>query len=81
MFQKKEVIICLGSSCFARGNKHMVQEVKRFVDEHNIAHKINFKGKHCFGNCENGPCVQIDGRRYDHFSEENLESILTKELL
>jgi len=81
MFQKKEIKICLGSSCFARGNKQMVQEVRKFIDENGISHRVNFKGKHCFGNCENGPCIQIDDARYDHFYEDNFELILKKELL
>ena len=77
----KEVVICLGSSCFARGNKQMVQIVKRFLDENNLAGKVVFRGKHCFGNCENGPSIMIDQKRYEHIDAESIVTILQNELL
>ncbi|OQC38631.1 MAG: NADH dehydrogenase subunit E [Bacteroidetes bacterium ADurb.Bin041] len=78
---QKEVIICLGSSCFARGNKQMVQLIKKFLEEHNLSGKVNFKGKHCFGNCENGPSIMIDQKRYEHINAESILEILENELL
>jgi len=81
MLQKKELVICLGSSCFARGNKQMVNIVKKFLEDNQLTHKVNFKGKHCFGNCENGPGFTINDHRYDHLGEDDLLKILEKELL
>ncbi len=81
MLQKKELVICLGSSCFARGNKQMVQFVKNFLDEHKLTHKVVFKGKHCFGNCENGPALEINGQRFDHIDKDKIRKILEDELL
>lgn len=81
MVRKKTLLICLGSSCFARGNKMLVQEIKQFLDEHKLGHRVEFKGKHCFSNCENGPAIQIDDRRYDHITRDNIREILEKELL
>ena len=81
MLQKKELVICLGSSCFARGNKQMVNIVKKLLEDNQLTHKVNFKGKHCFGNCENGPGFKINDQRYDHVGEDDLLKILEKELL
>lgn len=81
MLKKKSLVICLGSSCFARGNKHLVQEVRKYLEEHKLNHRIDFKGKHCFGNCENGPAIQIDDQRIDHINTANIKEILDKELL
>ncbi|MCF8366381.1 MAG: (2Fe-2S) ferredoxin domain-containing protein [Bacteroidales bacterium] len=81
MLQKNELIICLGSSCFARGNKQMVQIVRQFLEDHKLTHKVVFKGKHCFGNCENGPGIKINDRLYEHIDEDKILVILEKELL
>ena len=81
MLKKKTVLICLGSSCFARGNKHLVQEIRQYLDEHKLGHRVDFKGKHCFSNCENGPAIQIDDKRFDHISKDNIRGILDNELL
>lgn len=81
MLQKKELIICLGSSCFARGNKQIVHVIKQFLEEHNLSHKVVFKGKHCFGNCEHGPGITIDDRLFEHIDENKILSILEDELL
>lgn len=81
MLVKKSLVICLGSSCFARGNKQLVQLIRKYLDEHKLSHRVDFKGKHCFGNCENGPAIQIDDKRFDHINVENIREILDKELL
>lgn len=59
----------------------MVQIVKKFLDENNLAGKVTFRGKHCFGNCENGPSIMIDQKRYEHIDDESIMTILENELL
>lgn len=80
MLQKTEIVICLGSSCFARGNKHLVQLVKSYLSERQLTHKVNFKGKHCFGNCESGPAIEINQHRYNNITSETIIDILDKAL-
>ncbi|HPE35344.1 MAG TPA: (2Fe-2S) ferredoxin domain-containing protein [Bacteroidales bacterium] len=79
--EQTEVVICLGSSCFARGNKQMVQIIKKFLEDNNLMHKIKFRGKHCFGNCENGPSIMIGQKRFEHLDPESVLVILERELL
>lgn len=81
MADQLEVVICLGSSCFARGNKQMVQIVKKFLEDNKLMHKLKFRGKHCFGNCENGPSMMIGQKRFEHLDVESLVEILEQELL
>jgi NADH:ubiquinone oxidoreductase subunit E len=56
---KTEIRICLGSSCFARGNKKMVQEIQQFLTRHHLEEKVIFHGAHCFGHCGEGPMIRI----------------------
>ncbi len=81
MDNRIEVMICLGSSCFARGNKTTLQAITKFIDEHDLKDKINFHGGHCFGYCADGPNLKINGKLYTGIDEYNVIDILTNEFL
>lgn len=56
---KTEIRICLGSSCFARGNRKMVQVIQQFLIRYDLEDRVIFHGSHCFGHCGEGPMIQI----------------------
>jgi NADH:ubiquinone oxidoreductase subunit E len=64
MNKKTELVICLGSSCFARGNKNTTNVIKSFIKEKNMQDKVLFHGGHCFGNCADGPILKINDTIY-----------------
>ncbi|MDD2564482.1 MAG: (2Fe-2S) ferredoxin domain-containing protein [Salinivirgaceae bacterium] len=76
MLEKKEITICLGSSCFARGNKKTLQMINNFIQEHNLAPYVQFKGGHCFGQCSNGPILKINSSFYENVDSLNVIDIL-----
>jgi len=76
-----ELVICLGSSCFARGNKIIVHEIKKFLEENNLMHKVIFRGKHCFGKCEDGPALMIGEKKFEQITPGSIRQILENELL
>jgi len=75
---KKEIIICLGSSCFSRGNKKTVQIIKQYIKDHQLEDKVYFHGSHCFGNCEHGPIIKVDDKEYQNVSPDNIIYLLDK---
>jgi len=81
MDKRAEIIICLGSSCFARGNKATLKAIMKFLDDHELKNKVNFHGGHCFGNCAEGPNISINGKMYTGVDENGIIDILTNELL
>ena len=77
MYPKIDVIICLGSSCFARGNKELTRSIQKFIRQWNLTDKVNFKGNHCFEECHQGPNLRIGGKIYHEVNNDNLQDFLT----
>ncbi len=76
MDSKCEITICLGSSCFSRGNKEVLQVIKSFISEHNLSAKVFFHGDLCGGHCDEGPVLKIDDTLYSSVSVDNVYEIL-----
>lgn len=74
-----ELVICLGSSCFARGNKKILESIQRYIKENQLDGRVKFRGNHCFGKCNKGPVLKIGENIYEQVSQENLIAILEKE--
>ncbi|MBE0640658.1 MAG: (2Fe-2S) ferredoxin domain-containing protein [Bacteroidales bacterium] len=79
-WMKAEIVICLGSSCFSRGNKKMVPVIKEFLEKKGISTEVVFRGAHCFGLCEHGPVIRIGGREFRKVNIQELERLLENEL-
>ncbi|MBN2481215.1 MAG: (2Fe-2S) ferredoxin domain-containing protein [Bacteroidales bacterium] len=80
MNHRRELIICLGSSCFSRGNSSLLKIIQRYINLHGLSEKVHFKGDHCFGSCSEGPSLKIGGKLYHQVSDENIHSILGEAL-
>ncbi|MHC1775791.1 MAG: (2Fe-2S) ferredoxin domain-containing protein [Lentimicrobium sp.] len=78
MEQKVDIQICLGSSCFSRGNKRLVKVIEQYLTDNNLRHLVNYHGAHCFSSCEKGPLVHIDGKEYQELDEEKILAILNE---
>ncbi len=73
---KKEVVICLGSSCFARGNKQLVKIVNDYIRDRNLMSEVRFHGERCFGVCASGPSLKLDGIIKERLDEESVIAFL-----
>ncbi|HNX43291.1 MAG TPA: (2Fe-2S) ferredoxin domain-containing protein [Bacteroidales bacterium] len=73
---KKEIIICLGSSCFARGNKSVVKIISDYLKEHNLQNEVKFHGQRCFGKCANGPLLKLNDDFYEKSDPETIIRLL-----
>lgn len=76
MNNKTEVVICLGSSCFARGNKSTLKIIEKYLKDNNLNDKVFFHGGHCFGKCAEGPVIMIDETIITGVTELNIIDIL-----
>jgi len=80
MAQRIEMQICLGSSCFSRGNKDVVNFIKEYLKKNHLDDKVIFKGARCMGLCSNGPNLIINGVSTEDVTISKIESILDEEL-
>ncbi len=80
MAQKTEMNICLGSSCFSRGNKDLVMFIKEYMRKNHLEDKFIFKGARCMGHCSNGPNIKINDELIEEVNLSVIEIILEKEL-
>lgn len=78
MEDRIDLQICLGSSCFSRGNKKIVKLIEEYIKLNNLANKVYFHGGHCFSKCEKGPTLLAQGEYYHNLTEETIEEVLNK---
>lgn len=77
---KKEIKICMGSSCFSRGNRLTLQVIQGYLKDHHLDNEVILKGNHCFGDCSEGPLVKIGSKIYKHVHSDSILEILEDEL-
>lgn len=80
MPKRIEMQICLGSSCFSRGNKEVVMVIREFLKKNHLEDRIVFKGSRCMGLCSNGPNLKINEKLIENVTSSAIEGILEKEI-
>ncbi len=78
--EKISIKVCMGSSCFARGNAANLDYIENFIKEHGLDAKIEVIGSRCENKCATGPNVIINGECISSASTINLETALKKYL-
>ena len=76
----KEIIVCMGSSCFSRGNSRNAEIIKRFLAENGLEDKVSLRGCLCENECKTGPNIKIDGKLFSDINPEGLPLLLKHEL-
>jgi len=71
-----EIVVCLGSSCFARGNSENLAIINEHVKSHGLNDSIHLTGKLCQDQCKQGPNVSIGGESYHGVTAARLRELL-----
>jgi len=78
---KKHVIrICLGSSCYTRGNEENLRIIQKYVENRDISATLDFRGHLCKENCNKGPVITIDDNMYEEVQPFQVEKLLIETL-
>jgi NADH:ubiquinone oxidoreductase subunit E len=75
----KTITICMGSSCYARGNVYNVEAIQSWLRQHGLDGKIELRGTLCEGLCRQGPVVKIGDTVYKGVAPSSIAEILAHE--
>ncbi len=78
MSKGKKIIIrvCMGSSCFARGNAENLAYIEKFIENIDLEAQIELIGHRCGNNCSAGPHIMIGEKSYKNTDITRLEKAL-----
>mgnify|MGYP003623945934 CR=1 FL=1 len=76
---KRRIRICLGSSCFTRGNNANLEVIRKYIADNGLDARVDFSGRHCEEKCARGPVVCIDDHVYEQVNLSRLHKILKEE--
>lgn len=62
-----EITVCMGSSCFARGNARNLETIEQYLRDHPEG-RVKLKGCHCMNECADGPNICIA-----HWDEQHVD--------
>jgi len=74
------ITVCMGSSCFGKGNSSNAGYITRFIEEHNLQDRIEVSGCLCGNACARGPNIKINDKLISGISEQTVADIIVKEL-
>ena len=77
---KTRITICLGSSCFTRGNDQHLPQIQEWLGRRGLNDRVLLKGSRCEGQCLHGPNLKIDGELVSEVRGAELEAILERSL-
>ncbi len=73
--------VCLGSSCFSRGNTRNLEIIKEYIKENELSVEVVLKGHLCNNKCNRGPVVRIDENIYEGVTNSSIIKILESHFL
>jgi len=71
-----EIEVCLGSSCFARGNSENLVIINKYVQSHGLDAYVHLTGRLCQDECKQGPNLTIGGECHHNVTTERLRKLL-----
>lgn len=80
MMEKVEIALCMGSSCFTRGNNRLLKAIEDSVRENAWENRVILSGLRCENRCGQGPNVLIDGKLYQGLDAGTLLDLLFEKL-
>lgn len=79
--RKTKLMVCVGSSCHLKGSYHVLQSLKRLLNDNNLEDKIELQASFCLGNCADGVCMKLGDDLILHATPDNIEDIFAKDIM
>jgi NADH:ubiquinone oxidoreductase subunit E len=56
-----ELVVCMGSACFSRGNTRTLELIQGYLAEHDLERQVQVTGTLCQDRCRQGPNITLQG--------------------
>ena len=76
-----KVELCMGSSCFARGNSGTLSDLEEYINENGLEDRIELEGHLCLGKCSTGPHLKIGDKEYSGIADPDAAADLIRAAL
>lgn len=75
---RPSITLCMGSSCFARGNEKNLALCEKFLDDRGLQDEVDLVLGACLckGRCSEGPVVVIDDKVHTSVDEGVMSDLL-----
>jgi NADH:ubiquinone oxidoreductase subunit E len=73
-----ELHICLGSSCFSRGNSENLRILQEFLSARGLTARVATVGHLCQDQCSRGPNIAIDDAMHHAVDAVTLRALLDR---
>ncbi|MFW5694799.1 MAG: (2Fe-2S) ferredoxin domain-containing protein [Alkalispirochaeta sp.] len=68
--------LCMGSSCFARGNREALSLVMQYLESTDQRDSVDLRGHLCADSCSHGPVLKVAGTRHTDVTPEGVLEIV-----
>jgi NADH:ubiquinone oxidoreductase subunit E len=68
--------LCMGSSCFARGNREALSLVMQYLESTDQRDCVDVRGHLCADDCSHGPVLEVAGTRHTAVTPEGALEIV-----
>lgn len=73
-----DVVVCMGSSCFARGNKKNLEFIENLIENDDLDISIELIGNRCEKKCAQGPIIIVNGAMHSNVTRDKLKAIFSE---
>ena len=76
------VQICIGSSCYLKGSKELVELFQQAIDENRLEADVTLAGSFCTGRCNReGVTVTVDDDIYTGITKESFSEFFNDKIM
>lgn len=75
-----EIVVCMGSACFSRGNADTVPVIQEFLRTRGLEQAVKVTGTLCQNQCRQGPNLSVDGKCLCGVEPSTLPELLEERL-
>lgn len=72
----KQISVCMGSSCFARGNDKNLNFLESYIKENPGILSLDLYGTRCKNECSQGPVLTVGNKTYSKVTLKTLKKII-----